>query len=418
MNDRIGQVKTNREANSRIQKRIHSRVFEGVSDSSGRRIRGVYKRDGNFWVRLRDPETGRERWAKPPDQTVSGARKFANECRAAVGAERVRAVSMALSAASTRARDEWPKVDELFHAYRAAASAERMRNHKPNAKTEAGNISMMRQIAESSGHSLTRLSIDALPELAQNWAQRELDAGRKRVTVGTMLRCSAALFSRWARLHYRRHGFRIPPDVVDAWPRVSPDPQRYELPAKELRDATLAAGAEMVASRMAIGEDKELPKVVAEGLPLAFILCYHYAMSAADAARARFDWMQVQQSKDGPLDVMIYERHKTHRRADPPVEMEIAAALRTWPGRNGRAFVLPGTETDRYDLVTRHLSAWMRRLGWETGKCAHELRKLRCSFWATKKGIGSAARWIGDSEATAAAYYRDLIPEEMESPYA
>jgi len=404
MNDRIGQVKTNREANSRIQKRIHSRVFEGVYDSSGRRIRGVYKRDGNFWVRLRDPETGRERWAKPPDQTVSGARKFANECRAAVGAERVRAVSMALSAASTRARDEWPKVDELFHAYRAAASAERMRNHRPNAKTEAGNISMMRQIAESSGHSLTRLSIDALPELAQNWAQRELDAGRKRVTVGTMLRCSAALFSRWARLHYRRHGFRIPPDVLDAWPRVSPEPQRYELPAKELRDATLAAGKELVEAR--------------DDLALAFILCYHYAMSAADAARARFDWMKVVEGKDGPLDVMKYERHKTHRRADPPVELEIAAALRTWPGRNGRAFVLPGTATDRYDLVTRSLSAWMRSLGWETGKCAHELRKLRCSEWATSNGIKWAARWIGDSEATAAAYYRDLLPEEMPNPYA
>ena len=389
MNDRIGQVKT-------------TRVFEGVSDSSGRRIRGVYKRDGKFWVRLRDPETGRERWAKPPDQTVSGARKFANECRAAVGAERVRAVSLALSAAKSRA--EWPSVASLFHAYAEAAAAERMRNHKPNAKTEAGNIAMMRQIVEASGRDVERTSVDALPELAQVWAQKELDAGRKRITVGTMLRCSAAMFSRWARLHYRRNGFRLPPDVLDAWPRVSPEPQRYELPAKELRDATLAAGKELVEAR--------------DDLALAFILCYHYAMSAADAARARFDWMKVVEGKDGPLDVMKYERHKTHRRADPPVELEIAAALRTWPGRNGRAFVLPGTATDRYDLVTRSLSAWMRSLGWETGKCAHELRKLRCSEWATSNGIKWAARWIGDSEATAAAYYRDLLPEEMPNPYA
>jgi len=402
MNDRIGQVKTNREANSRIQKRIHSRVFEGVYDSSGRRIRGVYKRDGNFWVRLRDPETGRERWAKPPDQTVAGARKFFAECRAAVGAERVRAVSLALSAAKSRA--EWPSVASLFHAYAAAAAAERMRNHKPNAKTEAGNIAMMRQIVEASGRDVERTSVDVLPELAQVWAQKELDAGRKRITVGTMLRCSAAMFSRWARLHYRRNGFRLPPDVLDAWPRVSPEPQRYELPAKELRDATLAAGKELVEAR--------------DDLALAFILCYHYAMSAADAARARFDWMKVVEGKDGPLDVMKYERHKTHRRADPPVELEIAAALRTWPGRNGRAFVLPGTATDRYDLVTRSLSAWMRSLGWETGKCAHGLRKLRCSEWATSNGIKWAARWIGDSEATAAAYYRDLLPEEMPNPYA
>ena len=53
--------------------------------------------------------------------------------------------------------------------------------------------------------------------------------------------------------------------------------------------------------------------------------------------------------------------------------------------------------TDRTDNIFRSVSAWLRALGWETGKTNHELRKYAGSQVAMRYGIYEAQCWLRHS---------------------
>ncbi len=376
-----------------IQNGIHkagSRSMRAVVDSRGNKIPQVYLRSGIYYARIVDPSTGSRTLRASPDGTLEGARRLVRESKKTQSVAGAQAFAAALEA--SRQRSAWSSIASVLAGYEVAADKERaLNNGKPTKASSDANIKDLRRVYKDMGESLDG-SCSRAPEIVAAWAEARLkDGSISRVSVAAISRRGREVFSGWAMRRMRAAGLRIDPSIPERWSTVKHEPVRYQLPPQELRERTIAAGVEEIRKRSDIG--------------LAFLLCYYGGMSKADVAEATWDILR----DDNHL---LYYRHKTGRRADPPLPADVADALRTWPGRGERDTILPGAfPTQRDDLVRRDLAAWMRGLGWTTQKCAHELRKLACSTWATQAGIQWAARWIGDSEATASAYYRDLLPE-------
>lgn len=379
-----------------IQNGIHGgnsashRSAHAATDSRGHRVPGVYLRGGTYYARITDPATGRRTMRASPDGSLAGARRIVAEARRARTVAGAQAFSEALEA--SRLRSAWSPMSAVLEAYARAAAEERAFSGRPSERYARTIATDWRRVL-SDQREPESASCARAPEIAAAWAAARLaDGSISRISVAAISRRCRELFSSWAVRRMSAAGLRIDPTVAQRWTAVRSEPVRYQLPPQELRERTIAAGQEEIRSRSDVG--------------LAFLLCYYGGMAAIDAAEATWDILR----DDGHL---LYYRHKTGRRADPPLPAEVAAILRAWPGRESRPTILPGAyPTQRADIVGRDLAAWMRELGWTTGKCAHELRKLACSTWATQAGIQWAARWIGDSEATASAYYRDLLPEK------
>lgn len=64
--------------------------------------------------------------------------------------------------------------------------------------------------------------------------------------------------------------------------------------------------------------------------------------------------------------------------------------------------------------LTRHVSDWMRALGWQTEKTNHELRKFSGSLVALQHGIYQAQRWLRQSDVgTTQQFYTRYIGERI-----
>lgn len=406
MNDNVRQGKAMIDTNGGIQQgsrgskkkqvRRVRRVHEQVTRKSGAKVPGVYIRDGVYYSRVVDPVSGKRRWVRAIPQTIDAAARYVKECKTAVGAGRAAVVSAALDA--TKVRSEWPVVADLIEQYERAADIRRVSNGSPRLATQVDAIARLRQIITEYGFSESKLALDRLSEVAEGWARDSIKSGANRNSVSSTLRIARSVFARWARVEYSKRGFRFPAELADHWPAVTGKVAQYKLQPQALRDATIAGGFAEIDARTNVG--------------IAFALCFCGALSRVDAVAAEWSWIR----DNGHI---VYTRNKTGRRADPMLPAEVFEALKSWPGRDARAYVLPGdTKTAREDIIDKHLNPWMRELGWETRAVAHELRKLACSIWTTRCGIGWAARWIGDTEATAAAYYSELLPEEAPNPWA
>ena len=403
MNVSIGQNKTAKDFVSGIQSGNHGslmgsqsgRRFVQVARRSGEKVPGVYMRGDVFYARVIDPVSGKRKWVRASTQSIDGAARLVRECKAAVGAERSAAVAAALSA--TRVRSEWPSVGALIDQYEAAADKQRMRGESPSLKTQVDAVARLRQIVTEQGLAVDSLSLGGLVDVAEAWAQERCRVGANRNSTGTTLRIARSVFARWARVEFSKRGFKVPVELADHWPTVEGSRPQYQLQSQELRERTIKAGFAEIEAGTNVG--------------LAFALCFCAGMSRIDAVLAEWSWIR----DNGQV---VYARNKTGRRADPALPPEVFERLRVWPGREARVNVLPGDSvTARGDVIDEQLNPWMRALGWETRQVAHELRKLACSVWATNCNISWAARWIGDTEATAAAYYRELLPEAAPNPW-
>ena len=94
-----------------------------------------------------------------------------------------------------------------------------------------------------------------------------------------------------------------------------------------------------------------------------------------------------------------------------PVHPDLWAMLQALKGE-GEYLIEAKHATERSDVVVRDLAAWMRGLGWKTGKAAHELRKIRGSEWYTRLGAEVAQTWLGHMDvATTCRYYATLTKQ-------
>jgi hypothetical protein len=366
--------------------------FHPVFGSDGKRVRRVYFRvrtDGSkaYYARIVDPKTGEETWRSSPDGSVALAKALVSDSEKAVGEMRANAYHEALGV--IRQRQEGWTIDRLLKEYPKAAEARRAAVGKPSLATQRTQLGRARRILK--GHENENVS--RVPELVLAYAVRwnREHGGVPTVTAAGEAQQVRAVFAPWVLEACERAGM---PHTELRWREIAQPAFQYELPPKELRERTIAAGKEEIAKGTDVG--------------MAFMLEFFCAMSAADAIRARWDWL-------GPDDTVRYARHKTAKCAAPRIPPEVASRWRELAAKADSPFVLPfAAPSRRHSFLLKDFADWMTALGWTTKKKGHELRKLMCSIWYTTPGIGAewTQAWSGDSLEVLQKHYARLLPEK------
>lgn len=363
-----------------------------VFDAKGRRVRKVYFRvlsDGNktYYARVVDPKRGKETYQSSPDGSMKLAMDLVVQSKKAVGDVRADAYHEAL-AAIRRRTDGWT-IGDVLAAYPQVAAEQRAATGSPSVGSQTVCIGRARRVFK--GHEGE--PVGRAPDIlyAHAVAYNAAHGGKPTTTAASEAQQVRSLFSSWALDAYERMGMER---VELRWRRIAKPDFQYELPDRELRERTIAVGKEELAKGTPIGR--------------AFLLEFFCAMSAADAALARWDWL-------GADGVVRYRRHKTAKAAEPRLAPEVAARWRELAAQDGAGdFVMEGrTEGARHRFLLHELADWMTELGWETEKKGHELRKLMCSIWYTTPGIGAewTQAWSGDSLEVLQKHYARLLPE-------
>jgi len=367
-------------------------------NAKGERIRGVsyrVRKDGGrtYYARVVDPKTGRETWRSSPDGSVRLAADMVKEAEKAVGEVRANAFHEALGVIRRRT-DGWT-IGRALETYRRVAPGHFAVLSTGGRRRGGGLKHSLWSMEEVFKDSMDR-PISEAPRVLAAWVEARILAGTKLPSVVGMAKQAKSLFARWALDAFADEGCKVP---ELRWRALPADGYQFELPPKELRERTIAAGKEEIAKGSDIGR--------------AFLLEFFCAMSAADSCRARWDWLDAG-------GTVHYVRAKTGKNADPRLSPEVAARWRELAGaaqeRGGQdPFVIPrGTEGERREFILKEFSQWMRSLGWTGPKTGHELRKLMCSIWYTTPGIGAewTQAWSGDSLEVLQKHYARLLPEK------
>jgi hypothetical protein len=358
-------------------------------NAKGDRIRGVYFRvlkDGrrSYYARIIDPKKGSPTYRASPDGSASMASRMVTDSEKAVGEVRANAYHEALDATRRRA-DGWT-IGRVLEEFPRVAEERRAAVQSPSVGSQKGSLSRARRVFKGSENK----SVALAPRIAHDYelARIRRDGEKARETACSEYKQVKALFARWALAAYERAGM---PRVELRWDEIKRPAFQFKLQAEELRDRTIEAGKD------------EMRKDSPEGR--AFLLEYFCAMSAADAERATWDWL-------GADDAVHYERHKTHKPADPKLPPDVAARWRELAAKSDSPFVLPfAAPSRRHGFLLRDFADWMTALGWTTEKKGHELRKLRCSYWITKFGPTWTQAWSGDSLPVLMRHYARMLPE-------
>ena len=388
--DYAGQRVTEEDSEKGIQTGItkEDRKFVAVRRRDGTKVPGVYLRGGVFYARFVDPSTGKRRWAASRDGTQAGAEEIVSKSKKEQRGARAERFSAAIEQSALRVPGA--TVADCLALYpEAAAARRRMMGGEPKEETVRTSLASARRIF--AGH-LDEKAADAgrlYEEYLATPEAKELSA----VSVYAYRLQLSAIWTPWAIAFYRKRGLVLPDRV--SWPEVKKPDYQFVPPPQELRERTIAEGKREIERRSEIGR--------------AFLLEFFAAMSAADAVRARWDWL----GEDGHVH---FRRNKTGKPCDPPLDPWALAHWRAWAeedraaGRDG-VVLSDSTERMREKFIGENFARWMRSLGWETKKKGHELRKLACSIWYSRVGGTWAARWIGDRLATVERYYGATLSE-------
>lgn len=367
----------------------NTRQFRPAINRSGKKVPGVYVRDGYFYIRTTDVD-GKRHWVKAIEQTLEGATRFLAQYKRERDQNRMQRFSDALE--GVRARRTMASIAQISEAYVKAAAEKRALEGFPCKDYVRSTQTNVSSILESMGRSPESTVADVLPDIVREWVKRQIQSNElSRYTIKKCVASCKSMFSSWARDYYDRIGLKVPADLD--FVSVKTPVAQYALPSQEQREKVI----------------EFIKQQWEQHTPISFvlILAYFAGMSRADIVRAEWSWV-----RDGHV---YYSRHKTGRRADPPLPEFVYEWFCSDNGvalSEERQFIVPGdTEGSRVHLCEMASEA-LRDIGWGDRLVLHELRKLACSQWATRCGLQWAARWIGDSEATAASYYRDLLPEE------
>lgn len=351
----------------------------------GSKVRGVYYRGDALYVRIPNPETGRLTFRRCPARSIDDAERVVKQAYRARSDAEAKAWKNAFD--STRRRRRFPTIRQCIEVWPELAEEQRRLTGSPcEDSIKKVPVRALRVFADGLDES-----VETAPDVLRRWIAGDGAAKLKQVTVVSDVRTARQIFSAWARRAMRARGFELPPLE---WPVVSTprgEAYQYQLPPQELREKTIEEGKKEVEKRSQIGE--------------AFLLQFFCAMSAADALRARWDWLRP----DGHVH---YIRHKTGKPANPPLTQWALAQWQAWAKESGRERVMSSAK----DFLIRPFARWMRSLGWTTGKCGHELRKLACSRWfSVVPNPAYVESWIGDTSVVTRKFYAAALPE-LETP--
>lgn len=314
----------------------------------------------------------------------------------------------------TRTKRSIPTIGQVVDAYAEFAD---LHGHAPSTRNSY-TAKLRRIVGRMFPGDWRQVSTAALtPELCdryvEDWLVRRAadiraDGRRRQQTINlaqSLLRNASALFSGRARRFYASRGLVLPLCVADFGPATSYRAKtlKYTLPPAELIRRTLTEGRGLGGT-----------------LWLVFAGAFDLACRGDELAACRRDWFAQDARGDWWMRIEETEdwapKGRPHRKPVPAALME-----RIFAEMDGRDTYLPGaTYRPRLECVQRGaFPAWMTRLGWQTQKRAHELRKLRACWTYHHTGPTGpldAKRLLGHSSlATTESYYADLlgIPIEL-----
>lgn len=373
-----------------------------VVDSKGVRIPNLVRRNGAYYVQV-TVKGKRFLRASPYDQLGQSAtwcRKFCQEARAM----RWEALE------GVKAKSAYPKLADVFTAYREAGRAQYLVDGKPAPTTIENNIGALRTIIQQTRsvlaidnlgvEDLTRELVIAYLDKTVSTAGADLQMQRRRrVSAASTVRQAKSIFTRWARGYYDAAGMRLPA-TLDGFMRAGKGVKRdkYQIPPLELRQATATGAAELKAKGQ-------------HGLYACYCLAYNLGMRAGEMVNCKWEWFEQDAAGNRFLNICMRSdwQPKNRKARRIPVTPEVWADLQA--ARGSDDYVLPGgNKTNRKTLINRTFAAWMRQIGWNVvtyPKAAHELRKLAGSRWYSKAGLQWAATWLGDVTDTVYHYYAD-----------
>lgn len=302
----------------------------------------------------------------------------------------------------TRSKNVFPSIGELLEIY----LDEVRRRGTPKLQTAMINCGRLRMILDVTGiPAADAATADVLTaDRLKKYANTILDAGKgspsAQRSAASTIRQARSIFSR--RMMDAYEHLTLPPSIIrfrEAY-IVSEPQHRYQLPPSKLIESTVSKGRAL--------------RETNEALYMAFILCYDLGLRAEEAAQCRPDW--IREDNQGIAWLEIIDRPDENYSPKTPRSIPVPEAIRKDIEEiGGEGSIIPlNTITDRRNLIKRELSAWMRDIGWTRSKCAHELRKLRGSFWRSKYGLDRAHDWLGHSQYQTTLNYYARLPNEPE----
>lgn len=305
----------------------------------------------------------------------------------------------------SREAQAWATVGEICDAYEAAGAA----RNDPRARTRRNNVLALEKVLKDGlgvngarAVSAQSLTGDVPQKFARVFlAEADPDGMEsRRRSVLSYMRQAASVFA--VRSDFK--GLRLPADLdefCEARP-VRAQKYVYRMPDPALYTPTIAAARALPAD---------------SALLAAWLCCYELGLRASEAVALRWDWIIVGRRVGHATDRWVHVCNRPDfrtkgREGYVPVPAQVWAALQAFAGGE---YVLPGSSpTDRRNLVGREFAAWLRGQGWtETDKCAHELRKLRGSFWRGRYGLEMAHEWLRHSSyQTTLDYYASLPTQD------
>ena len=300
----------------------------------------------------------------------------------------------------TRSKNVFPTIKTITDLYMAEV---RRRGH-PAVKTAMNNCGRLRMILDVTGIpnaddvSSDVLTVERLKEYADKLLEQNNSPSTQR-TAASSIRQARSLFSR--RMIEIYDDLTLPPSINRFCTAyiISEPKHQYELPAPQLIETTIKAGRDLKESN---------PQ-----LYIAFLLCYDLGLRAEEAAQCRPNWFREDDRGIHWLGIIsrAEEGYTPKTPRSIPVPASVYADLMKLASEES---ILSGSLTARRNLIKRDLSAWMRGLGWTRIKKAHELRKLRGSFWRSRYGLDRAHEWLGHSQYQTTLNYYARLPNEPE----
>ena len=137
-------------------------------------------------------------------------------------------------------------------------------------------------------------------------------------------------------------------------------------------------------------------------LHIAYLLCYGLALRVSEALAIRWEWLDYDPVREMGQAAIIKRPYFTPKGRDRcvPFGPVFWRSIQTYNLGDPMGHIIPGTLSDRHNLLYRGLGRFMRPFGWQGHKTAHALRAWRGQEWWTLFSPAECQAWLGHADLT------------------